>query len=72
MDIQHIFEDEKPHAAPVGKLSSIILIECLDFELVRRKYISCDNYSLTKIFDKASEPDIIAYLKEIGFYDKFW
>ena len=68
----YIFKDEDPPECIYFSCRLTvkhILIECPDFELVQQKYFSVG--SLAELFDKVSESDIIAYLKEIGFYNKF-
>ena len=40
-----------------------------DFELSRQKYFNCN--SLSELFEKTSEANIMSYLKEIGLYSRF-
>ena len=47
-----------------------ILLDCIDFQPIRDKHYSADN--MYNLFDTVRIDSIIAFIKEIGLYNKLW
>ena len=45
-----------------------ILLDCIDFQLIREKHYNAD--SMYNLFDTVSIDSVIAFIKEIGLYNK--
>ena len=47
-----------------------ILLDCIDFQPIRDKHYSAEN--MYNLFDTVRIDSIIAFIKEIGLYNKLW
>ena len=47
-----------------------ILLDCTDFQPIRDKLYSADN--MYNLFDTVRIDSIIAFIKEVGLYNKLW
>ena len=63
-------KEEAPYCIPCQKPYTIkhILTECIDLELIRKKYYLTTN--LKQIFYEANSKNLLGYLKEVHLYSK--
>ena len=63
--------EDQPECIPCGEQLTVehILVNCLDFAVVRQKYYSTNN--LNELFNTVTLENVINFLKDIKLYDKF-
>ena len=69
---EHLLKDEPaPECIPCDCKLSVkhVLIDCVDFALIRKKYYTFDN--MLDLFRGTPYNNIINFLREIGLYNKF-
>ena len=64
--------EDIPSGIPCNKELTVehILIDCVDFDLIRRKYFKAS--SLRELYDTVYFSRVIGFLKECALYQKIW